>query len=629
MRPRPAAQGAQDVPLVAALSRTDIEVTTGFTGASLVVFGSTEPPIGPGGDEILVIARGPTRPVVVRRKVSVAGLIWVNGPAARFAQVPGYYVDLRHPPGLADPAGGGAAAARARPRQPAAGQHRRPVAGLPRRAAGTRDATPASGSRIASRWRSPGRRLFYVRLPLPAAVPTGDYRVEVLLVRSRRIVARQELGFRVDRVGTADRIATVAQSQPLLYGLACIAARRPGRVAGQRPVPEGLMAETAAEQAATAKRDRVFLVVVDDSAEREVALKYACLRARNGGGRVALLRVLEPVGMIEWAGVGVLMAEERREEAEKLLSGLGAQVQEITGGLPILLIREGEARDELLALLEEDPRISILVLASAPTGSGPGPLISALTGRYAGARPGADDDRAGRAGRQGAGAGHLRLPRPSHPGCLQARPAERPVATGPEPDQIGLDWRGMRSAPLTHPASTLVLSRDRGFRRFRLRPSRPEVNNARTRAMFIETEGTPNPATLKFLPGREVMGDRGTADFASAEAAARSPLAARIFALPGVARVFLGSDFVTVTEDGENGWLGLRAQVLAAIMDHFVAGLPVLEGAGRRARTARTISTRPMPRWWSRSRNCSTPASARRWPATAATSSSAASARAW
>ena len=143
------------------------------------------------------------------------------------------------------------------------------------------------------------------------------------------------------------------------------------------------MAETAAELAATAKRDRVFLVVVDDSTERDVALRYACLRARNGGGRVALLRVLEPVGMIEWAGVGVLMAEERREEAEKLLSGLGAQVQEITGSLPIVEIREGEARDQLLALLEEDPRISILVLASSATGSGPGPLISALTGRYA------------------------------------------------------------------------------------------------------------------------------------------------------------------------------------------------------------------------------------------------------
>ena len=144
------------------------------------------------------------------------------------------------------------------------------------------------------------------------------------------------------------------------------------------------MAETEAERTATAKRDRVFLVVVDDSEEREVALKYACLRARNGGGRVALLRVIELEGMIEWAGVGAMMAEERREEAEKLLSGLGAQVQEITGSLPILVIREGDPRDELLALLEEDPRISILVLASAAAGSGPGPLITALTGRYAG-----------------------------------------------------------------------------------------------------------------------------------------------------------------------------------------------------------------------------------------------------
>jgi nucleotide-binding universal stress UspA family protein len=136
--------------------------------------------------------------------------------------------------------------------------------------------------------------------------------------------------------------------------------------------------------AAPAKRDRVFLVVVDDSPEREVALKYACLRARKGGGRVALLRVIEPVGLVEWAGVGAMMQEERREEAERLLSGLAAQVTEITGGLPILLIREGEPRDELLSLLEEDPRISILILASAAMqGGGPGPLISALTGRYA------------------------------------------------------------------------------------------------------------------------------------------------------------------------------------------------------------------------------------------------------
>ena len=143
------------------------------------------------------------------------------------------------------------------------------------------------------------------------------------------------------------------------------------------------MGETAAEKAATAKRDRVFLVVVDDSPERTVALKYACLRARKGGGRVALLRVIEPVGLVEWAGVGVMMQEERRAEAETVLSALAAEVNEITGGLPILLIREGNPRDELLALLDEDPRISILVLAAATGSGGPGPLITALTSRYA------------------------------------------------------------------------------------------------------------------------------------------------------------------------------------------------------------------------------------------------------
>lgn len=141
--------------------------------------------------------------------------------------------------------------------------------------------------------------------------------------------------------------------------------------------------EEAAAAKSADKRDRIFLVVVDDSPERAVALRYASLRARKGGGRVALLRVIEPAGVVEWAGVGAMLQEERREEAETMLSGLAAEVNEITGGLPILIIREGDARDELLQLLEEDPRISILVLAMATGGGGPGPLITALTGRYA------------------------------------------------------------------------------------------------------------------------------------------------------------------------------------------------------------------------------------------------------
>lgn len=97
--------------------------------------------------------------------------------------------------------------------------------------------------------------------------------------------------------------------------------------------------------------------------------------------------------------------------------------------------------------------------------------------------------------------------------------------------------------------------------------------------MFIETEGTPNPATLKFLPGREVMGNT-TADFATAEAAGRSPLASALFALPGVSRVFLGGDFITVTKSEDEAWQGLKPQVLGTLMEHFVAGRPIVETAG-------------------------------------------------
>ena len=95
--------------------------------------------------------------------------------------------------------------------------------------------------------------------------------------------------------------------------------------------------------------------------------------------------------------------------------------------------------------------------------------------------------------------------------------------------------------------------------------------------MFIQTETTPNPATLKFLPGREVMAS-GTAYFTDTAAAGRSPLAQQIFTLPGVSGVFLGADFVTVTKDADRDWTELKPAVLGAIMEHFTAGRPVIIG---------------------------------------------------
>jgi Fe-S cluster biogenesis protein NfuA len=95
--------------------------------------------------------------------------------------------------------------------------------------------------------------------------------------------------------------------------------------------------------------------------------------------------------------------------------------------------------------------------------------------------------------------------------------------------------------------------------------------------MFIQTEQTPNPATLKFLPGVAVM-PTGTANFTDPQAASRSPLAERLFTLPEVTGVFLGTDFITVTKAGDSDWFHLKPAVLGAIMEHFTTGQPVVTG---------------------------------------------------
>jgi Fe-S cluster biogenesis protein NfuA len=94
------------------------------------------------------------------------------------------------------------------------------------------------------------------------------------------------------------------------------------------------------------------------------------------------------------------------------------------------------------------------------------------------------------------------------------------------------------------------------------------------RAMLIETESTPNPATLKFLPGRVVM-DMGTRDFATPEEAEASPLASALFMLGDVTGVFFGRDFISVTAAPGVSWSGLKPDVLGVLMDHFLAEMPL------------------------------------------------------
>ncbi len=140
-------------------------------------------------------------------------------------------------------------------------------------------------------------------------------------------------------------------------------------------------AETAADKR---RKNRVFLVVVDETEEMRVALRFAALRARSTGGKVALLYVVEPSEFQHWMSVGDLMREEARSEAEQVLQRAAAEVSDLAGSLPVLYVREGDRRDQLLALLDEEPDISILVLGASTGKRGPGPLVSAMTGKFLG-----------------------------------------------------------------------------------------------------------------------------------------------------------------------------------------------------------------------------------------------------
>jgi Fe-S cluster biogenesis protein NfuA len=115
--------------------------------------------------------------------------------------------------------------------------------------------------------------------------------------------------------------------------------------------------------------------------------------------------------------------------------------------------------------------------------------------------------------------------------------------------------------------------------------------------MFIQTEATPNPATMKFLPGRAVL-ETGTLDMPTREAAAQSPLAAKLFDVPNVGAVFFGSDFISVTKtDGE--WQQIKPAILGAIMEHYMSGAPLLAAGGEQvaedeffdAKDADTVAT--------------------------------------
>jgi nucleotide-binding universal stress UspA family protein len=140
----------------------------------------------------------------------------------------------------------------------------------------------------------------------------------------------------------------------------------------------------ASEAEQTPTKERVFLVVIDDSPEMKVAIRYACRRAFRSQGRVALVHVAEPSGFGEWMGVKQRILEEARQQAEAMMQRTASEVQKLSGKMPMLYFREGDRREEVMRLIEEEPAISILVLAASTGPKGPGPLVSALIGKFVG-----------------------------------------------------------------------------------------------------------------------------------------------------------------------------------------------------------------------------------------------------
>ncbi|MFT5486118.1 MAG: hypothetical protein ACI9JL_003016 [Paracoccaceae bacterium] len=151
--------------------------------------------------------------------------------------------------------------------------------------------------------------------------------------------------------------------------------------------PEDTAFEDTAPPSPSARSNRVFLCVVDNTQECVNAIYFAACRARRTGGRLALLYIMEPAEFQHWMAVEEKMREEARAEAEDFLHKHSSQVQEWTGEMPTLYVREGKPAETILGLIEEEPRISILVLGAGTDKKGPGPLVSSIGGKMSGKFP--------------------------------------------------------------------------------------------------------------------------------------------------------------------------------------------------------------------------------------------------
>ena len=135
------------------------------------------------------------------------------------------------------------------------------------------------------------------------------------------------------------------------------------------------------------QRSWKFLVVVDETPECRNALRFAARRARTIGGGVTLLNIIHPRDFQHWVAVEEVMREEAQEEAERILESLAKELERDFGVVAERVVREGKPAAEVLALIEEDPGIRILVLGAGAGSEGPGPLVSSFSGQLLSALP--------------------------------------------------------------------------------------------------------------------------------------------------------------------------------------------------------------------------------------------------
>lgn len=141
------------------------------------------------------------------------------------------------------------------------------------------------------------------------------------------------------------------------------------------------------DSSAPSARRRKFLVVVDETPESKVALRFAARRAEHTNGLVTLMHVIQPADFQHWMAVERVMREEAYREAEAILHDAAGTVKELTGITPEVVIKEGQKMQQVLELLKEDPDISILVLGSGTGKEGPGPLVALVASEAAQSYP--------------------------------------------------------------------------------------------------------------------------------------------------------------------------------------------------------------------------------------------------